>query len=69
MAPRTTNQRIEVGDDVVLPVGRLRLPSRVIEDRGNLGVNGERILRIVTDLGEGAHDIEREVPEDVLELP
>lgn len=68
MTPENPNRRIEVGDDVILPMGKLRLAGRVLEDRGPLGVNGERILLIVNDLGIGAHHKRREVPETALEL-
>ena len=37
----------------------------MIEDRGNLGVNGERILRVSPD-GEGVEPLEWEVPEQGL---
>jgi hypothetical protein len=61
--------RIEVGDDVLLHVGTvIRIPSRVVEDRGNLGVGGARVLGIVSDLGLGARDIYRETAEQNLEL-
>ncbi len=68
MTSNAATRRIEVGDEVVLPMGKLRLAGRVLEDRGPLGRNGERILLIVNDLGEGAHHKEREVPEHALEL-
>jgi hypothetical protein len=65
---RESGRRIEVGDDVILPLGSIRLAGRVLEDRGPLGVNGERILLIVNDLGIGARRKKREVPETALEL-
>lgn len=68
MAPVTAKRKIEVGQAVVLPIGRNRLRGRVIEDRGNLGVHGERILRIEVDLGDGVPPGEHEVPESELEL-
>jgi hypothetical protein len=68
MTPENPTRRIEVGDDVILPIGKVRLAGRVLEDRGPLGVNGERILLIVNDLEIGAHHKVREVPETALEL-
>lgn len=34
MTPGNPKRRIEVGDDVILPMGKLRLAGRVLEDRG-----------------------------------
>lgn len=67
MAPVSTKSRIEVGQDIVLPVGRNRLRGKVVEDRGNLGVNKERILRVALDMGEDVPPREHEVPESRLE--
>ena len=68
MAPVTAKPKISVGQSVVLPVGRNRLRGRVIEDRGNLGVHGERILRVQVDLGDGVPPAEHEVPEGELQV-
>lgn len=70
MAPVTAKRKskIKVGQSVVLPIGRNRLRGRVVEDRGNLGVHGERILRIQGDQGDGVPPSEYEVPEGELEL-
>jgi hypothetical protein len=69
MAEAKRTHRIEVGDEVVMPIGKLRFPSRVIEDRGNLGVNGERVLRIRSFFSEELGHVEREVEEEILLLP
>ena len=67
MAPTTAKHRIEVGQEVFLPIGRNRLRGRVIEDRGNLGLHGERILRVEIDQGDDVPPSEHEVPEAELE--
>jgi hypothetical protein len=61
-------RRIEVGDQVVVVAGRIRIPGRVVEDRGNLGVGGARVLGLRTDMGEGAENRYSEAPEYKLEL-
>ena len=64
-SPRPVKAR--VGDKVGLTWAGKVLLALVVEDRGNLGVHGERIVRI--DLPEGATDDERwqlEVPADWL---
>jgi hypothetical protein len=63
MTSHDTQRRIEVGDKVMIVAGRTRIPARVIEDRGNLGPEGERVLAVLADLGEGARDMYREHPE------
>jgi hypothetical protein len=68
MAGKRRKHRIEVGDRIVVVAGFLRIRGQVVEDRGNLGVNGARVLGIVSDLGEGAHDVYRETAEHKLEL-
>lgn len=61
----TSNRKseIEVGEWVLFPLGRNRLEAQVIEDRGNLGVRGERILRISVPMEEGVEAFEYEVTE------
>lgn len=68
MAPVKIKPRIDVGQQVLLPIGRNRLHGRVVEDRGNLGVRGERILRVQVDQGDDVPPSEYEVPEGELEL-
>lgn len=69
MSTLTTIPKFAVGDEIMLPIGRNLLPGRVVEDRGNLGPNGERIMRVEVDLGEGVAPSEYEVPEAALERP
>ena len=38
--------RFKVGDRVRFRMGARRLSAIVVEDRGNLGVNGEQIIRV-----------------------
>jgi hypothetical protein len=58
--------RIEVGEWVYVPLGGDPLPAQVIEDRGNLGVNGRRIVRISVPWEEGMEPREFEVAEESL---
>jgi hypothetical protein len=69
MAPQNAKRRIEVGDEVIRHVGpMIRIPCRVVEDRGNLGVGGARVLGLMCDMGEEAHEVYRETAEHKLEL-
>src|SRR4051794_31653080 len=45
----TTSARFKVGDWVSFQFGARRATAQIIEDRGPLGVNGERIYRIRLD--------------------
>jgi hypothetical protein len=58
-------QRFKVGDWVSLDYGPRRVYSRVIEDRGPIGVNQRRLYRI--RLFEGSEDIDFEMPADDLD--
>ena len=68
MASRSPKRRVEVGDQVVVVAGNLRIPGRVVEDRGNLGVGGERVLGLRTDMGEGAENRYSEAAEHKLRV-
>lgn len=52
-----------VGDIVTFPFGTYTAQGLVIEDRGHLGRNGERILRVRLDLGNDLEPLETEIPE------
>ncbi len=68
MTPVTTKAKIGIGQVVLLPIGKNRLRGRVVEDRGNLGLHGERILRVLVDQGDDVPPSEHEVPEGELQL-
>lgn len=57
---------IQVGEWVVFSIADNHFDAQVIEDRGNLGVNGERILRISVPWGKDIEPREFEVHEDRL---
>lgn len=61
--PETT---FSVGDLAILPMPAGPTGVRVIEDRGNLGVGGRRILRIEVLDGDVPTEIAFEVPEELL---
>jgi hypothetical protein len=63
MADPKRKSAIKVGEWVLLPLGGDPLQARVIEDRGNLGVNGERLLRVTVVLEDKDRPREFEVPE------
>lgn len=58
---------IQVGEEVFLAIGRNRLRGSVVEDRGNLGLNGARVLRVEISQGIGVTPSVYEVPEGELE--
>jgi hypothetical protein len=66
MADSKPKTEIEVGQWVRLPLGGEPLEAQVIEDRGNLGIDGERVLRLSVPMGEGVEPMETEVPESHL---
>jgi hypothetical protein len=66
MAVSNQKSRIEVGEWVYVPLGGDPLEAQVVEDRGNLGVNGRRILRISVPWDEGMEPREFEIPEEDL---
>jgi hypothetical protein len=55
MTPKTAKRKQrravpEVGSIVGVRMGAKVVPARVIEDRGNLGVGGRRIVRLEVDM-------------------
>ncbi len=62
----STAATIEVGDTVVVRFGPRTLLAEVVEDRGRLGANGERILRIGWTPGESRERFEAEIPESAV---
>jgi hypothetical protein len=57
---------IEVGDTVVVRFGPRTLLAEVLEDRGRLGANGDRILRVGWTPGETNERFEAEVSESAV---
>jgi hypothetical protein len=55
-------RRIRVGDTVAVSRGSRELIAEVIEDRGDLGVDGEQIVRIGWFPAEVEEQVEYEVP-------
>jgi hypothetical protein len=66
MLAATEKSRFEVGQWVLLVIGRNHLEAQVLEDRGRLGVNGERVYLILVSLGEGVEPQQREAAESRL---
>ena len=56
-----------IGQPVILHVGRNDLQGVVVEDRGIFGPEREHILRIRVDYGHDAESSEFEVPAETLE--
>ncbi len=64
--PVTAKNKPNVGDEVNVRLGDTIWRVRIIEDRGNIGVGGRRILR-VKPLGTDADPQETfEVPEEYI---
>lgn len=57
---------VEVGDPVVVRFGPRSLLAEVLEDRGRLGANGDRILRVGWTPGESDERFEAEVSESAV---
>lgn len=62
----STSTAIEVGDSVVVRFGPRTLLAEVLEDRGDLGASGDRILRIGWTPGESGERFETEVSESAV---
>ena len=58
-----TKTGIRVGDAVLVRFGSKRIRGEVIEDRGHLGENGVRILRVAWTPAHSDERLELEVPE------
>jgi hypothetical protein len=56
--------RLRVGDVVRFPFGAYKATGRIIEDRGNIGVGGRRLVRVSVEIGVGDETIEFEIPAD-----
>jgi hypothetical protein len=55
-----------VGSKVTLIFGLDEVTATVIEDRGNIGVGGRRLIRVRLDIPDTSEPIELEIPaEDV----
>jgi hypothetical protein len=63
VADSNQKSRIEVGEWVLVPFGGDPLEAQVVEDRGNLGYKGRRLLRVAVPMEEGGEPVEFEVPE------
>lgn len=65
MNARSTSKRekIKVGDRVWIPWARTRRLATVVEDRGHIGVNGRRLLRITLGDEEDGRLSTFEIPE------
>lgn len=58
--------KIKPGQWVYVPIGHNQLKGKVLEDRGRLGVNRERVFLIWFPEGEGMGPSQREVAESRL---
>jgi hypothetical protein len=56
----------ELGQAVLLRIGRNELAAKVLEDRGPIGADGGHVIRVSVDLGEGVDRADFEVPESAL---
>jgi hypothetical protein len=59
---RATASTVRVGDRVRLRFGGRKVAGTVVEDRGCIGVNGRRLLRVKLDLRSLDEPMELEVP-------
>ncbi len=74
MPPKTSSsiasRRLKVGSRVIFCIGPSKIRGRIIEDRGRIGVNGRRLVRVIIT-GRAAHaeqDQTFELPADDLVL-
>ena len=58
----------QVGSLVVMPLGGTKCPATIIEDRGPLGVGGQRIVRVRFMHESTEEPFETEVPSEDLEV-
>jgi hypothetical protein len=58
-----TKTRISVGDTVIVNLGSERVQAEVLEDRGRLGADGVRVLRVGWTPSDTDERLEFEVPE------
>jgi hypothetical protein len=60
--------RLSVGDEVTFQLGAHRQRARVVEDRGNLGVEGRRVFRLALIGSDPDDAVEFELSEELLEI-
>jgi hypothetical protein len=53
-----------VGSRVKFVFGLDEVTATVIEDRGNIGIGGRRLLRVRVDISDTSEPIELEIPVD-----
>lgn len=63
-SPTVRGSTVKVGDRVYVPFGTGWAPATVIEDRGNLGVGGRRLLRVQQIVPADEEMEPYEVPEE-----
>jgi hypothetical protein len=63
VADSNQKSKIEVGEWVLLAFGEDPLEAQVVEDRGNLGYKGRRLLRVAVPMEDDDEPVEFEVPE------
>jgi hypothetical protein len=51
-----------VGSRVRFAIGGRRVVGTVVEDRGNIGIEGRKLLRVRVELTGGAEPLEFEIP-------
>lgn len=62
-AAKRSPSKLSVGSRVKFVFGVDEVTATVIEDRGNVGYNGRRLLRVRLDMDDVAEPIELEIPE------
>ncbi len=65
--PSTRRRRIRVGDSGTIDLGYRKVRVRVIEDRGCIGKNGRRLLRVQPTRQKGDSD-SFEIPAEELSV-
>ncbi|MGE0791927.1 MAG: hypothetical protein AB7S26_40005 [Sandaracinaceae bacterium] len=66
---RTKTRQLVVGDKVTFDYGGgLMVAGVVVEDRGNIGVGGRRLLRVRMDVEVGAEPMFIELPDSALTI-
>jgi len=59
---RSATRPPKVGDRVSVHIGTSDAEGIVVEDRGPIGVNGRRLLRVAVTMDQGAEPVAIEVP-------
>lgn len=65
---KASKRAVKVSASVVIRLGGSDLRGTVLEDRGTLGPNGERIFRVEVTMPDLLEGFDVEVPEDRLSL-